>query len=65
MKRSRILLADDHRMVAEGLRSLIELLPIWSGIAVKHGTVSEKSLLFPFPDLVILRVPFHFHQLLT
>jgi DNA-binding NarL/FixJ family response regulator len=55
MKRPRVLLADDHRLVAEGLRSLLDFLTMHrevtyaaraleagaSGFVLKHSAASE------------------------
>lgn len=55
MKRARILLADDHRIVAEGLRGLLEpefeLLDI-----VKDGRAMLESIEKLTPDIVVVDI---------
>ena len=52
MKRLRVLLADDHRMVAEGLRSLLEPEFEFAGI-VEDGRALIKAAEKIVPDVIV------------
>ena len=55
MKKPRILLADDHRMVAEGLRGLLELDYDLVGI-VEDGRALLEAADRLMPDVVVADV---------
>ncbi len=52
MKRLRVLLADDHKIVAEGLRSLLEPEFEFAGI-VEDGRALIKAAEKILPDVIV------------
>jgi len=52
MKRLRVLLADDHKIVAEGLRSLLESEFDFAGV-VEDGRALLKAAEKILPDVIV------------